>query len=91
MIVLLGVAFEQCLDAFWDLLGSVMQRGIETLNVEMVPAVSRFQRADFPREGSAGDDQNRGGHRREGQALCASRRSSTMRTAVVAASAASRQ
>ena len=33
MIVLLGVALEQCLDASRDLLGPVMQRGIQTLNI----------------------------------------------------------
>ena len=91
MIVLLGMALEQCLDAPRDVVGAVMQRSIQTLNVEMIPTIGGFQRVDFPREGSAGDDQNGCGHRREGQALCASRRSPTMRTAVVAASAASRQ
>ena len=73
MVVLLGMALEQCLDAPRDFVGAVMQRGIQTLYVEVIPAVGGFQRADFPREGSAGDDQNGGGHRREGQALCASR------------------
>jgi hypothetical protein len=86
-----GGLFKQRFDASRDSIRRIVQRCIDALHVEMLPPVRAFQRFDFPRERTAGDNQDVIRHRREGQALCASRRASTRRTAVVAASAASRQ
>jgi len=89
--VLMRGFFKDRFDASWDGVGRIVECGVDALDVQMLPAIGLFERFDFPREGAAGDDQDVVWHRREDQALCARRRAWTRLTAVVAASAASRQ
>ena len=91
MLVVFSVAFQQRFHSARDVVGAVVKRGIQTLKVDMAPAIGFFQCANFACKRTAGDDQNGGWHRLGVQALCASRRSPTSRAAVLAASAASRQ
>src|SRR5262249_43147244 len=52
--------------ALWNLLGMVVQFGRQALDIERVPAVGPANGRDLLSEGSAGEDQGRGGRRCHG-------------------------